>query len=201
MRALAVIPLLCLASCNAERATGDDRFQDPIAFRVVNPSGGSLMWMDWTHEGLTELHGRVPGEFDFLWFHPPCTADCDEIPEGECGCLECEPADPVMLEFGPFGEVLIEWEGPQVYTVEEDACGCPCVRERHVPVPSELIVGLVSWESYACTVSGCGPDADGIILGAGPDGERLCATRFLDLPFDDGEFTLLMGTVCDSDWP
>lgn len=197
---LALLVTLLLASCSAKRTPHEDR-QRPFDFRLVNPNGFDPAYMDWTHEGLTEIKGRVPGQFDFLWFHPPCTTDCEDIPEGECGCLECEPADPVMREFEPFGEILVHWEGPHVYTLEEDSCGCTCARAAELPLPHEIIVGMVSYYTYECLTTDCAPDASSLIADSIPHGDRRCATHFMDIPHDDEQWTILMGTVCDSDWP
>lgn len=202
MRCLVPIAALALAACGAKSSDRPDGAQDPITFRIVNPFGSVAGYMDWTHEGRTEIVGR--GHTDtsrrFFWFHPPCTMDCEEVPEGECACLECEPDEPVMREFEPFGEVLVEWEGPDVYTLEEDECGCFCARARPLMSPDAIDVGLVSHEGYSCA-GDCAPDAGGLIAGALPDGNRRCGTLYLELPYERDDLTLLMGTVCEGDWP
>lgn len=196
-----ILAVLLVASCGGSKRSGrPDGVHEPITFRLVNPSGFDPAYMDWTHEGLTELHGRsLDDSWRFLWFPPPCTMDCADVPEGECACLECEPADPVMRELGPFGEVLVEWEGPDVYTLVEDECGCFCARAEPLLYPGSNVVGLVSYSGYSCP-DDCPPHA-GLIEGAVPDGSRRCATRIVDLPWEEESLTILMGTVCDSDWP
>jgi hypothetical protein len=194
MRFLAVA--LLLASCAPDGRSGERS----ITFRLVNPYGDATAYIDWTHDGLTEIHGRYyDDDVRFAWFRPPCTSICEEIPAGECGCLECDP-DPVMMEFQPFGEVSITWHGPDVYVLDEDSCGCTCVHVEELRDPATVVVGLVSWDSLSCPTT-CTPDFDGLVHGATPDGNRLCGTRVLDIPLETDRVTLLMGTVCDSDWP
>jgi hypothetical protein len=193
---------LALTACSAKRSYPDDA-QKPITFRLVNPSGFDRFYMDWTHEGRTELVGRFVDDpsVTFAWFHPPCTADCEEIPEGECGCLDCEPHDPVMMEFQPFGEVEIHWRGPEIYVFEEDSCGCTCVRTRELTAEGSIQVGLVAWDGCTHPDGECVPDAEGLVPGATPDGNRRCTARQWDLPYEPERPTLRFGTVCDSEWP
>lgn len=183
----------------------DDPPIEPFAFVLINPSD-EPMYVEWSFSGRQAIVGGRWLGYDFVsfeWFHPFCTVSCASIPPGECGCMECEPYLPVMLEIPPEGEVRIEWDGPDVFHIFEDDCGCWCTVPEPLVLPGVephyVVAGFESWSGFACW-GGCGPDEDGIIHDAYPDGERLCALADAWLPAREDMVLVLGGAVCWEDW-
>lgn len=178
--------------------------QGPFTFVIVNGHSETL-YVDWSADSRRAvLGGRLldEGFEEFWWFYPECAIRCDEIPAGECGCIECEPTLPVALELGPGERVEIEWDGPDVFRYGTDACGCPCVLSEPLARadlgPHYVISGVMGYTGYACY--GCTPDEDGVIRGASPDGETHCALADSWLPIEGEVVLVLGGAECWEVW-
>ena len=107
------------------------------------------------------LGGRILGSrFEpFFWFHIVCTTSCDDIPPGECRCVECEPMELAVLEIPPGNEVEVVWSGPEVFHEGWDPCGCLCSDPELLLGPEigphYVTAGIESWSSYEC-IGECG---------------------------------------------
>ncbi len=176
----------------------------PLTFRILNSTYMDL-YLDWTFEGRTAVHGMRSGALvtgganDFSWFHPSCTEDCDAILPGGCGCVECEPMLPSARRLAPGESVAVTWTDPVVYHLFMDDCGCFCAQDTPLMGPCVLVVAGVARSGYACY--DCVVDGDGIITGASVDGTRFCARTSTAIPTDPGEIVLsLTGDDCGL-WP
>lgn len=128
--------------------------------------------------------------------------DCEDIPIGECGCMDCDPQERVVREIPPMSEVVVHWSGPDIYMLEEDACGCTCTRGVPVTLPLSMVAMFLTWTSYACPSGACAVEDDGRIPGAIPDGSITCHVSYIgsqNLP-TDFTYTLAGGT-CPESWP
>ncbi len=138
-----------------------------------------------------------------LWFHPFCTMPCSSIPPGECGCIDCAPPEPMVIEIAPFSDVRVLWEGPDVYHLSTDRCGCGCSIEELLAEPSYgthfVTAGIESYSGYDCWGS-CGVDPDGIVHGASPAGERYCALADSSVPVTGDMVLVLGGAECWERW-
>jgi len=179
--------------------------QGPFTFVLRNPHSFPL-YVDWTFSGTAEILGgrSLPGGFvEILWFHPGCTVDCEDIPPDECGCVDCDAPEPAVLEVPAGGEYWVQWDGPDVFQLGIDSCGCQCALPEPLLAPGMeshyVTAGVESWSGYACW-GGCGAGPDGVIHGAYTDGERSCALADSWLPIEGGMILVLGGAPCWEEW-
>jgi hypothetical protein len=176
----------------------------PFSFVLVNPTS-EPMYVDWSLAGNVILGRRFfETEFETMhWFPPFCTLPCPSMPGDECGCIDCAPPEPVVVEVPPASEIRVLWEGPLVYTLSNDRCGCDCSIEEQLNEPSYaphiVDAGVESYSGYACW-GGCGVDPDGFIHAAYTDGERYCAQAASSLPLTGDMVLVLGGAECWERW-
>jgi hypothetical protein len=180
--------------------------QEPFHFVLVNPTS-EPMYVDWSlAAGGAILGYRAVGSDlqTMLWYHPFCTLSCASIPAGECGCIDCAPPEPMVIEIPPSSEYRVAWEGPHVFTLEMDRCGCACSVEELLAEPSYgphyVTAGVVSYSSYDCWAGWCSPDPDGVIHAASPSGERRCALADAGVPVVGDMVLVLGGAECWERW-
>ncbi len=182
----------------------DAAAQEPFFFVLVNPTSEPL-YVDWSLGGSAVLGQRaLESERETIfWFSPFCTMSCASIPGDECGCIDCAPPEPVVLEIPPSSDVRVEWTGPSVYRMSTDRCGCGCSIEELLAEPSYgahfVTAGVESYTGYACW-GACGAGSDGLIHAASPDGERLCALADASVPVVGDMVLVLGGAECWGRW-
>jgi hypothetical protein len=186
----------------ADLTPDSDPVQGPVTFHFFNIYDWTTMYVDWTHEGKTELFASLDGEsFCYSWFRPPCTMDCEDIPIGECGCMDCDPQERVVHEIPPWTEVVLHWSGPDIFRLEEDDCGCTCARSVSIALPLDMYASFLTWSSYDCPTGSCTTQEDGRIFGAIPDGTISCHGYYFGFPILPADFTYtLAGGSCPEDW-
>jgi hypothetical protein len=183
--------------------SGSDSVQGPVTFHFFNIYDWTTMYVDWTYEGKTELFASLDGEsWSYSWFRPPCTLDCEDIPPGECGCMECDPRERVVREIAPMTEAAVHWNGPDIFMLDEDECGCTCTRSMPLTLPLDMSTIFLTWSSYDCPGGPCAMDEGGSIYGAIPDGSISCNGTYMGVPNLPEDFMYTLdGGPCPDGWP
>lgn len=164
--------------------------QDPITFIVRNTSEETVH-LNWQVFGADLISGgrTTGGAWEPIDYWPPyCTMDCEDAePGGNC-CMACLPPPAVKaLEAGD--ELTCEWDGSNVYVLDDDYCMCPCYRAVEV-VPMAYRAEACTYESYDCWTEPCEPDADGVIHQANVTGDPICRETMFDIPYADTEVVI-----------
>jgi hypothetical protein len=179
--------------------------QEPFDFVLVNPTS-EPMYVDWAFGSGGAILGYRAVESDLqtmLWYHPFCTLACSSIPAGECGCIDCAPPEPAVIEIPPSSEYRVAWEGPHVFALDTDRCGCACSIEELLADPTYgphfVTAGVESYSEYECW-GACAVDPDGVVHGAYASGERHCALADAGVPVEGDMVLVLGGAECWERW-
>jgi hypothetical protein len=165
--------------------------QGPITF-IVRSVSTETVYLDWQIMGNNTVEGsRTTGAaiMPVSYWPPFCMQDCTDFGPGDNCCIECLPPPSVRV-LGPGEELTFEWDGRNVYEVDDSYCVCSCYRAAEV-TPMAYFAGACVYHAYNCWgTEPCEPNADGIISYANVEGDPACAETPFDIPYAGTEVVI-----------
>jgi hypothetical protein len=164
--------------------------QTPITFIVRNGSADTV-YLDWQVFGRDLIAGgRTTGGAwdDVNYWSPYCMEPCADYGPGEMCCIECLPP-PSVRELGPGDEVALEWDGVNLFVIDDTYCVCPCFRPVDV-VPMGYRAEACVYATFECWSEPCEADDEGIYDSAYVTGDPACFETQFDIPYAGSEVVI-----------
>ena len=169
-----LVVVLLVAGCGY--GGGGGGVQGEVDFSIENRLE-EVRYVNWAHlwDNLVSCQVDGGGVMEDCRFHPPgCRFECAPDNLQENCCLQCEQAYPSVKIIDPGGTLTVPWSG-KLHPLDETHCSdCECYRVEDA-APGSYRAEVCVYAEYFCDWEPCeGPDADGVIMGASPDGTPTC---------------------------
>ena len=170
-----------------DAATADAK-QAPITIVATNLTS-DVVYIDsqWGERGIFSCALQSSGAWDACsFFSPGCMEQCSAENQGQDCCMGCSAPMPTVAELLPGDAVSTTWTG-EAWEMVTDHCsdGCSCYWVVAAPA-GRYRAEVCVYDSYSCSGDCPEPHADGVVLGASPDGSKTCHSTELELPYAGG---------------
>jgi hypothetical protein len=139
-------------------------------------------YVDWALSGVGLVTCQTGGSE--CRFHPPvCTDECSDNNLGQDCCIACGMVYPSVKAIDPGGTLMIPWTG-KLHPYDETHCSdCECYLVTDAE-PGSYRAEVCVYPEFFCDLPPCeDPDAQGVIMGAMPDGTPTCVGIDFTVPY------------------